>query len=161
MRSNVGIVLMLTVAVLLLAQPSAASAKRWQVFANDGKAVGSVIKGLNRAGASAGIIRGGGHPVANVFRLVQDEHDGWMLCTGLTDEPWQNEILRKGRGRFMVGDVDGSNPVVRAVKVRAGYWVFTWKVEGTWTRVGSMRGGCPGAWAAGAAKWLLWRSSQG
>jgi hypothetical protein len=156
-RIKVGAVLLLTASVLLLALPSAASAARWQVFNNSNAPVGSVVNGLNDAGSPCGWIRTGGKVVANVYRVTAGSFDGWMLSPGVNETPKKFGILRKTPTRFTLGRRDGSDPTVRAIKVTAGYWVLNQKVNGTWTRVGSVRGGCKGAWAAGAARLLLWR----
>jgi hypothetical protein len=157
MKTKVTAALALTTGILLLALPPAAWAARWQVFDNAGKPVGSVVDGLNDAGSPCGWIRTGGHVVANVYRVTTGGFDGWMLSPGAGETPKKYGILRKTPARFTLGRVDGSRPTVRAVKVKAGYWLLSEKVNGTWTRVGSTRGGCKGAWAAGAARELLWR----
>jgi hypothetical protein len=157
MRLRITTAFALTASTLLLALPAAASAARWQVCDNSGKPVGSVINGLNDAGSPCGWIRTGGSVVANIYRFTAGGFDGWMVSPGAGETPKESGILRKTPTRFTLGRLDGSRPVARAVKVAAGYWVLSRKANGTWTRAGSVRGGCKGAWAAGAARLLLWR----
>jgi hypothetical protein len=156
MRIRVTTAFALAASILLLALPAAAAA-RWQVFDNSGEPVGSVVNGLNDAGSPCGWIRAGGRVVANVYRVRESGFDGWMLSPGAGETPKQSGILRKTPTRFTLGSPDGSDPTVRAVKLAAGYWVLCRKVNRAWTRVGSVRGGCKGAWAAGAARELLWQ----
>lgn len=157
MRIRVTTAFALTASVLLLALPAPASAARWRVFDNSGAPVGSVVNGLNDAGSPCGWIRTGGDVVANVYRLAAGGFDGWMVSPGVGERPRKFGILRKTPTRFTLGRLDGSAPTVRAVKVAAGYWVLSQKMDRVWTRAGSVRGGCKGAWAAGAARQLLWR----
>jgi hypothetical protein len=157
MRLRVTTAFVLSASILLLAVPAAASAARWRVFDNSGDPVGSVVNGLNDAGSPRGWIRTGGNVVANVYRYAAGGFDGWMLSPGVGETPKEFGILRKTPTRFTVGRLGGSHPVARAVKVAAGYWVLSRKANGRWTRVGSVRGGCKGAWASGAARELLWR----
>jgi hypothetical protein len=157
MRLRITTAFALTASILLLALPAAASAARWQIFDNSGKPVGSVVNGLNDAGSPCGWIRTGGSVVANVYRFTADGFDGWIVSPGTGATPKGSGILRETPTRFTLGRLDGSRSVARAVKVPAGYWVLSRKANGAWARVGSVRGGCRGAWAAGATRLLLWR----
>ena len=155
MRVRVAMVVVLAAVAMSLAFATQASAARWVVKDNAGHAVGSVVDGLNDAGSPCGWIRTGGQVVANVYRVREGGFDGWMVSPGVGESPRRFGIVRVTPSRFTLGNSLGGRPTTRATRTAAGYWVLSRKTGGTWTRVGSVRGGCKGAWAAGAARELL------
>ena len=155
MRTRIAVVCLLGAVAVSLAFAAQASAARWVVKDNAGHAVGSVVDGLNDAGSPCGWIRTGGHVIANVYRVREGGFDGWMVSPGAGEHPRRFGIVRVTPSRFTLGDTHGGRPTARAVRTAAGYWVLSRKAGSAWTRAGSVRRGCHGAWAAGAARELL------
>jgi hypothetical protein len=154
-RTRVTALFLLGALAASLALASQASAARWVVRDNAGRAAGSVVNGLNDAGSPCGWLRTGGHVIANVYRVRRPGFDGWMLSPGARQSPRLFGILRVTPVRFALGDTHGGGRTARAVRTAAGYWVLSHKTGSSWTRAGSIPGGCKGAWAAGAAQGLL------
>ena len=155
MRAKVIMLILLATSAASLAFAQQAPAARWVIRDNAGRAVGSVVNGLNDAGSPCGWIRTGGHVVANVYRDRRPGFDGWMLSPGAGQSPRQFGIVRVTPSRFALSSTHGGERTARATRTAAGYWVLFRKTGGTWARAGSIRGSCKGAWAAGAAQELL------
>jgi hypothetical protein len=154
MGIKAGMTCLLATIVVLILVP-AASASRWVVKDNHGDPAGSVVDGLNDAGSPCGWLRSGGHVVANVYRVAQAGFDGWMVSPGVNETPKDYWVLRRSCTRFTLGTVGNDHPRARATRTAAGYWVLSRRSSDGWRRAGSVRGGCKGAWAAGAAGELL------
>jgi hypothetical protein len=134
---------------------SAMAAKNWFVRDKAGHRQGYVSPGTddygNRQGyvmtmAIHGAFRG------YVFHETQDGWAGWIVEN--IDGRWVAMITKSSSTRYAIAG-DGARGL--AQRTAAGYWVIRKRVNGTYRKIGTVQKGCPGYYALGAARLLIWR----
>ena len=85
-------------------------------------------------------------------RRSSSGHVGWPVSNGASYVAWVKKISDR---RFVVTKVPGGSASGRATRISSGRWLAQKKVQGRWVTVGRVQKGCPGWWAAGAARLLL------
>jgi hypothetical protein len=130
-----------TLVVLLL--PGAASAAPWAVKDTSGEVVGWTQAGdksvLSPAGKWVGGTESAGYPHYGVWSVARKQFVG---------------MVRVGTSIFVSGAVDSKAWRGKVTK-RNGKWILAKKVNGHWSRRGSVAGG-RGYVAAAALRLLLW-----
>jgi hypothetical protein len=139
--------------ILFIAPSTARAASSWAIKDNSGNVRGQVVRtGVNTCDV---VRKTTGDVVGDMF--FTDGGEGWMIrwyvsngvdYTGAMVTPPKTTSSRY----FM------SNAAKRVGRVTRGSsrWLICRLIHGKWRRIGSAPRGCPGQYAMGAARRLLW-----
>ena len=155
-RRLTSVVFVAVTMLLLLSLPSSAMAKYWFVRDKAGHRQGIVQTDTNQYGTPEGLVWTWPSPSAviagTVFRLTEDGFSGWVVqATSVGTTRWVALITKISSTRYRFENNRGL-----AQRTDAGYWVVKKRVNGVYRRIGTVQKGCPGSYALGAARLLIW-----
>jgi len=142
-------------ALIVISVPaSAMAAEYWLVRDKAGRKQGVVNRGTSELGIPRGVVwtmATHGAFRGTVFRETQDGFVGWVVA-GMSEATWIALIEKVNNTRYKI--MGNRGYVQRAT---AGYWIVMKRVNGRYKRMGTVQKGCPGYYALGAARLLIWR----
>ncbi len=154
MRRGIVILALIGAVLLIAAAPGGAWATEYKVTNKSGRTVGRVVPGpIPDQGDRIGVVRDLTKFRGAVYsRQASSGHVGWPVSNGTSYVAWVKKISSR---KFVVTKVPGGSASVRVTKISSGRWLAQKKIQGRWATIGRVPKGCPGQWAAGAARLLL------
>ena len=154
MRRGIVMLAVIGAVLLIAAAPGGAGATEYKVTNKSGRTVGRVVPGpIPDQGDRIGVVRDLAKLRGAVYsRQASSGHVGWPVSNGTSYVAWVKKVSDR---TFVVARVPGGSASGRATKISTGQWLAQKKVQGRWATIGRVQNGCPGQWAAGAARLLL------
>jgi len=159
MRRQLLLLLVAMSLMLVLALPAAVQARQsWEVRDRAGHVRGKAVTTGTR---TADIVKSGGVVVGDVWYVSSADQSGapplwvlrWYFPNGV--DYWALTITPVRSGKCWLYGAGTSNKTGLAVRT-SHRWILSKRVNGAWKRVGSAPLSCPGQYALGAARRLLW-----